>query len=452
MGSARLTAKQDSPFVALLMRRDYAVCALLAIAVTLGGGGVGAGFLNLVVQLLGLAILAVHSRAILEFATKAPRGLVILALATLALPLLQLIPLPAQVWSALPGRDLVSQSLSLIGERDAWMPFSVDPNRTFLGFIALLPAFAVLALGWNLDRAQTERVQRLIIGLALFSVALGAVQLASANRVGNLYPGGHPLQVYGTFANHNSTGLFLVIAIVLLAGLRNDFKRTAAMPGLRIVLFNLLAIAVVLTQSRSSTALLLVPAVLLIFRLRHSQGSDARRGKGAALTVVLPLALFFAGTGYVLLTNDKVRQTVERFESLDDPRPLIWQDSLASAGRFWPLGSGAGTFDEVFQVDESLEHIGPARAGRAHNDYLELAVESGVVGLLLLLGWMIWLAGAVRSAASRSDSASRYAAAAGIGCIAAQSVLDYPLRNEALLCIAAVLIVLLIRNSSPRQA
>lgn len=104
-----------------------------------------------------------------------------------------------------------------------------------------------------------------------------------------------------------------------------------------------------------------------------------------------------------------------------------------------------GTFDEVFQIDESLENITPRRAGRAHNDYLEIAVEAGVVGLAVVALWAIWAAFASWRAASTPQ---RWPALAGTGilmAVALQSLLDYPLRNQAMLCIAALAVALLTR-------
>ena len=453
MGNSAMSASEGSAITSLLTRADVALYALLAAAVVIGGGGVGYGYFNLIVQLAALVVLALHRKEVVSFLKDGPRGLVLLVIATLVLPLLQLVPLPPGMWSLLPGRDLVGQSLELVGATDDWMQVSVDPNRTALGFIALLPAFAVLALGWSLGRSQARLALQILVGLALFGLALGALQLASANLVGNWYPGGHPQHLYGTFANHNSTGIFLVIAMLALAGLPpNQAKRKRSVfQPLWTSLFAALAVGVILTQSRSSAALLVVPAVFLVVRSRFGGSQDQDRPGKPGLMIILPLALLFAGGGYLLLANEKVQQTFERFDELENRRPEIWQDSLVAIDRFWPIGSGVGTFDEVYQVDESLEHVAQTRAGRAHNDYLELAIESGIAGVALLLAWLAWLGLAAWQAKSRSDPLTRLAAAAGLGCVVLQSVLDYPLRNEALLCVAAMLVALLARNRAKAE-
>jgi O-antigen ligase len=76
------------------------------------------------------------------------------------------------------------------------------------------------------------------------------------------------------------------------------------------------------------------------------------------------------------------------------------------------------------------------RAGRAHSDYLELAIEAGLPGLLIVTAWLAflaWLAWRVRLSRLRWFA---WANAAFLLVIALQSITDYPLRNQALLAVA----------------
>ena len=109
-----------------------------------------------------------------------------------------------------------------------------------------------------------------------------------------------------------------------------------------------------------------------------------------------------------------------------------------------------GTFDEVFQVDESLEYISLRRAGRAHNDYIELAVEAGGFGLVVVLGWAAWIAFAAWRAVLTPQ---RWSALAGTGifvAMALQSTLDFPLRNQTMLCLAAFALLLIAPPRKPQ--
>ena len=120
---------------------------LLGIAIILGGGGVRYALMNAAVQLAALALLAVRPACVRTFWQAAPTGLRILLIATLALPAIQLVPLPPALWQALPGRDLVAESLALAGSPGLWMPLSLDPGRTLVALVGLTaPAIAEACL------------------------------------------------------------------------------------------------------------------------------------------------------------------------------------------------------------------------------------------------------------------------------------------------------------------
>lgn len=426
-----------------LFRPESHLCALLVVAFFAGGGGVGAALFNLVVQLTALLVLALNYTAVARFVREAPRGLVFLVACTLALPLLQLVPLPPAMWMPLPGRDLVAQSLGLVAAQHDWMPLSLAPARTFVAFLGLLPPLAVLVLGWSLPAPGRRMVLVLLIALGACSVLLGAVQLMSGGRLGVIQSEGYGSNnVHGVFANRNSAGLFFVIALVALVAW------TFAMPRRRPVLAGAAAAAVlmvlclVLTRSRSSMALSLFVLPVLGYALTRIGRFTRRRAvllSGAILGVGV---LGIAGLG--ALGNSNVRSSVERFASIQDIRPIIWEDTVVAIRRYGVVGSGMGTFDEVFQVDESLEYLDPRRAGRAHNDWLEIVLEAGVAGAILAAAWSIFILAAGARALRERVPTDGIAALAILAVFAFQSIIDYPLRNETNLCIAALAVGLLL--------
>ncbi|MEL7691465.1 O-antigen ligase family protein [Citromicrobium bathyomarinum] len=430
------------------LRASAGLALMLVIAISFGGGGRSAPLANLIVQLAALLALAVSIANLREFLLAVPRGLVVLIAISMAIPMVQSIPLPPTVWTALPGRELVSESLALIDASGTWMPFSVDPSLSLLAFIGLVAPLTVLVLAAPYRAQQIRAGLLALLGGALVCLFIGSVQFASGGDALDFYAGGSVNRLAGTFANHNTAGIFFVILLCLLVSAQKDwFPSPFVNLGPRIALGLVFLIGVILSQSRSSIALLLFPALVLVWRLycAHTLMKWSRRslalasGSGALAIAMVALLTFSGGRG---------AQSIERFESLEDLRPAIWADGLVSADRFWPVGSGMGTFDDVFQLDESLEHVTPRRAGRAHNDYLEIAIESGVLGLAMVLGWVAYLGSLTwRSLRSRSDLLP-LGASAGLACIALQSVVDYPLRNQAMLCVAAFLVVILVSGVS----
>ncbi|MGB3166541.1 MAG: O-antigen ligase family protein [Alteraurantiacibacter sp.] len=411
--------------------------ALVLLALLLGGGGLAYGLRNLAIQLLALALIATNWSLVARFLSSAPRPLAVLVGLSLALPLVQLVPLPPALWQALPGREVVAESFAILGMNGRWFPASLDPMRTLVAFCGTLAPAALIVVGSQLSANDTQRLLHTALAGCGIAFLLGAVQLASANSVALLYAERtQPDVLYATFANRNSTAMLFVLALALLSsGVR--------LPGgcwTSLAVGVLLALGVVLTQSRSGMALL-VP--VLLFTLWRFSGVSDRK------VVLSGLAVLLAGAATAWAASDRINGALERFSTGAADRPEMWEDSAYAAREYWPVGSGMGTFDEVFQLHESLEYVSPRKAGRAHSDWLEITIEGGIVSLVLALGWLTWIASAALRTGSPDTLWHRRAAGLALSCIALQSLVDYPLRNQSLLCMAALCVALLV---TPRVA
>lgn len=425
------------------------VLVLLFVAVLSGGGGVAYGLANLLVQIVALAALALNGDAVKRFAADAPKPLVGLVAITLLLPLLQLVPLPPQTWENLPGRDLLEEAIAA-ASAPGWRPLTVNTARTFVAFTGLIAPFAVLVFGWRSTAAALHRAVLALVCLGVASVLLGAFQVLDGGQVGLLYPEAKmPGVLFGLFANRNSTAIFLVSCLLLLCTLPHQRPLSPKWLA-KLVAAVLLVTGVILTQSRTGLVLLALPAGLLVLQgvvhLAERKGriGAARLPLGVGMIVLAGLAIV-AGT-VAGLPGSRLETVLARFEQTQEQRPLIWEDARFSVERYWPAGAGMGTFDEVFQIDESLENISPRRAGRAHNDYLELAVEAGPFALVIVLGWAVWT---IRAAGLAVGGPGRWLGLASAGILAAvalQSLLDYPLRNQTMLCVTAFAVAVLARQ------
>lgn len=429
----------------MLKTRANQLSALLIVAAILGGGGVAYGLSNLVVQLVALSLLALNYPAVRDFFREGPVFLVALTVLSLAVPLLQILPLPPSAWTALPGREVVAESLTASGGA-GWFAMSVDSARTFVAFVGLLAPFAIVVLGWRCPDNGLARAVLVVIGLGLLNVVLGSVQILGGGA-GILYVENEmPGVLFGFFANRNSTAIFLVCCLILMATLPPS--RLLSLSGLaKFSTALLLGVGVVLTQSRTGLVLLAIPLALGAVHFASLRFAAAKPGADrqpvGRMLLIAGLALVAIASFATMMGNTRLDGVLARFENTEDQRTLIWDDAQVTARRYWPVGAGMATFDEVFQADESLENISPRRAGRAHNDYLELAIEAGVIGLALLAGWVLWI---MIAGVRAMSSAQRWPALSGAGILLAiglQSVLDYPLRNQTMLCLAALAIALL---------
>ena len=426
---------------------------LLIAAIFFGGGGVAYGLRNLLIQIVALLVLALNSGLVLRFLREAPRPLMLLVIATMALPLLHAVFLPPDLWQALPGRDAAAESFAIAGlAPDRWFSLSVSPMRTVVAFCGTLAPATVIVVGHALDRESRLLLAWTVVGGSIAAFAWGAVQLSSGNTYGLLFNERTvPNVFYGTFANRNSTALFMVLSLCILFGMPVPKNRILIVAGAAAAA--LLATGTVLTQSRTGMVLLVIPMGLLLLRLAlglREQSADQTR-KRFSIALVLGLATLVAGAVVVSAsTGGRAADSFARFgTTMETDRPEMWEDGLYAADQYWPVGAGMGTFDDVFQMHESLEFVSPRRAGRAHNDYIELAIESGIPGLVLAALWLGWSAFMALRPGSQHNRWTRLASGAGVAAIALQSLLDYPLRNQTLLCVAAVLVVLL---AKPRRA
>lgn len=450
--SARKADSVSDPAVRAGMRFVLLIAMLLTVAFAFGGGGVRYGLANLAVQLTALAILGFHREEFLHFWKASPFALRALAGLSLLLPAFQLLPLPEALWSVLPGRELVAQSREAIGV-SGWAPASVDPARTLVALSGLIVPVVILTIGWAIPRRHLMTIGWFVVFLGIVCLVIGVPQVLSGGTVLQFYEERSPASLLvGTFANRNSTGLFLVSALTLAALLPLPLARPhpAALP-VRLGICALLGLGVILTQSRSALTLCLIPAALGGLRAlsfwrheRRSQRGDSPDRYGKAIMGLSVLGII-AVTVALVMSPGRIGDTLDRFDDLSDSRLYLWDDATYSAQRYWPVGAGMGTFDEVFQVDESLENLSERRAGRAHNDYIELAIEAGAFGLALAAAWIVlivWLGWKARL------SPFRWAAWAGgaiLLCVALQSITDYPLRNQAMLAVSSFAILLLAR-------
>lgn len=419
---------------------------LIALAIAVGGGGSAYGLRNLFVELAALLILALQRERVWVFARQAPRSLLLLVTLTIAVPLCQLVPLPASLWQSLPGREPAIAAFEIAGvSAQQWFPISLDRGRTLSALLALLAPLTILAVGWGMPSDEQYRLARFAAFAALAALALGIVQLASGNSSAQLFAmTPKPDVLYATFANRNSTAAFLVIALLMLSG----SPRFAGPAGLPVAVAGgaLLGLGVILTQSRSGMVLLALALGFILLRtfltlLARSKGGDGTPRPALVASLLAAMLMVAAALGSAAL-GGRAADSLSRFGDTQTDRPHMWEDGAFAAGEYWPIGSGMGTFDEVFQLHESLEYVTPRRAGRVHSDVLEIVIEAGIAGPLLVLGWLIWAA----QASLRAPPHWRWTAlGAGTGVLALllQSLLDYPLRNQTLLCFAGLLILLL---------
>jgi hypothetical protein len=431
--------------------------ALLVAAPLMRGGNRYAALIALeIIALLVLAgIGAGHALARPQAAMPISRPLWALLLSPLLLALIQLTPLPASVWSWLPGHDIYAQPLGQLGVPPAgWRPLSLNPDATVGSLLAAIPILAAFMLGYLATLTQLRVLLRVVAALALAEVMLGLFQISG----GENSPFFFGVMTYGppvgTFANRNHFANYLAMALAGYVWLAFESVRNARLKSGRITF-----------GSRHRVALWAVGGLVLVLGILMS------RSRGAAL-FGLPMA--FAGVGLVslrikgwsraswaavaasavliggaaaLVGFDAVTSRIsgEQLASSANFRGELARTSLHGAMAFWPWGSGWGSYDSVYPRFQPGSIAG--FANHAHEDYVEMLFEGGIFFVLLAGLFVRLVAVRARHLVDRAlrerklDRECMAAALCGLGLLGllAHSLVEFNLRIPANVILGALL-------------
>ncbi|MBI1347022.1 hypothetical protein GC163_12110 [bacterium] len=341
---------------------------------------------------------------------------------------------------------------------------SVNPSSTRREMWLLLAGLTAYGLAMRNFSGRSER--RLLTAVVAMNGAAIAyfslVQMMSWN--GQLFwsvpiEGTTP---YGPFVNRNAGGGFQVMTLAACAylassllgdGPADDSQRQLNhraiwqtwLPPRHVCLWTLLAVLVMLvagiTLSLSRGAWLgAVVGVLTVLLFVRPQ-----QLKWQHFLTILGLLTTSAGLLTWLSLTDVVRQRIPESTAHVghlDGRLELWGDILRMIPAYWRTGSGLGTFGLVQPIYQQRPML--VWSDQAENLFLQILVEEGIPGLLLLCLLVVW-AGRILLTAARSAKSSELRALIGLGLylIASQATcasLDFGLRYPANQLTLAVLL------------
>ena len=448
---------------------------LLVGAITWGtlafGGVYPWAFIPLLIASLGIGATALLLR---PAAARVPRRLAWAFAAIAAGTATQLVPVPSHMLAWLsPATDRFLREYDILyawSADSARHPFSIDPRLTWRGF-AFLCCYGCLLIGLvrTLTRSIVVRLAGSITALGMCVAMAGIVQRALSN--GKIYGFWEPLEPlaspFGPFVNRNHFAGWMLMTIPLTLGLigalasrstprnrsgwRGWMTWGASSDGCKIAMtvlaFVVMALALVLTNSRSGIIGLITTFIFSLTFVWLREKRRTQRFIGAGVLAALAVLIFlWAGVDNVFATfaDPGTRNLSGRLP--------IWKDTGRIIRDFPLTGTGLGTYGVstvLYQRTLPLEHL-----QEAHNDYLQLAAEGGLVLGIPIASAIVLLIVEIRRRLRDDKSRTLYWIRAGAigGCLAIsfQEIAEFSLQMPGNALLFVVLVAISLTQSSER--
>ena len=351
----------------------------------------------------------------------------------------------------------------------AWLPTSVDtPFERF----DVWRAFIIYATVWStacslwigITRRRTMQILLgVLVGNAVILGLVGFIHRAGGEpKVLWLqsFPGAAS---FASFIYQNHAGAYFSLMSFVALGLAvwhffEGRKRMARSTpaALWLIASLLLVFAVIFSLSRGAIISLVVfggAAVIALLLLRFMSSTQS------TTTPLVPvmIAVMILGTIGYMVRNIDFSAVRYRFEELaklqaSDPsyvsRKLAREAATEMYGDHWARGVGAGGFRFLFP--EYVRHRpmiyekGQLFWEHAHNDWLEIPIELGLAGVLLLAGAVGWL-GWTWSRFGGLRHPLALMIALGAGQILAHALIDFPFQCPAILVTWWALVIISLR-------
>ena len=350
------------------------------------------------------SILAIAVAGILYWAAMRPRERAPadpwtrrLALAFVAWGAFQLVPLPLWLVGVLsPMRAELSRAAGIT----LWMPLSIAPAETFSRLLelggAVVAFFLARELCWRWrGRSWVAVAPLLVLGIA--EALIGAVQ-AYLQGAGEAAAG-----VSGTYVNKNHYAALLEMTMPLVLAAGAAVYRAGFLPHARPAAPAIKASALMgcgalmlaaLAASQSRMAFLGALCSLAVMGVISITAVEQRVYRPVPIgRRLLAGGAVFAAVGLLFILVPP-KALIERYGLLagkggeiGDARNGIWSESIPMVKAYPIVGCGLGAYESGFM---RFKKVAPMfRVDFAHNDYLQILVELGIVGLAIGLALVV---------------------------------------------------------------
>ena len=325
---------------------------------------------------------------------------------------------------------------------------SVEPFWTQMFAFHFLALFFIFAASLTfLDSASRLRKMTLLITIFGFAFAFFAIlqSVLSPTKIYGIYEVEYA-KPFGSYVNRHNFAAFMEMAIALPLGL----IFTGAIPRDKRLIYltavGLMGVALILSGSRGGLVSLLAMVVFVLILTNWNRRTE-RVGLKIGLTVLLVGVLI---AGAILIGGES---SLTRFaetavsNDITTNRTYIWKVTLDVIKNNLPFGAGIGAFAAAFTPHDTMNGI--ERVEQAHNDYLQILADAGIVGLILA-GFFIYRLFRTGFESIKTDNLFRRGVAIGAfgGCFAilVHSIFDFVLHTTSITIMFLTLVSMLVAS------
>ncbi len=330
-----------------------------------------------------------------------------------ALLVFQLIPFPEKLLDLIsPGLTEIADMAGIKSRTSFPSRISINSNATLNTLIestSYIIVFIFVSLGFR-EKNDLKKTTYFLVFFGFAISFFGIIHKFTSNGklywVKELTRGGSP---FGPFVNHNHFAGFIVMIIMPTLALilyATSCKRRSVNDGyelntsILILFVSVMIAALFLTLSRGGMAGF-IAGVITLFCLLIKEGEHFKRGVIAAITAVSTVGLITAiGAGTILARFSTLFGFYKESSYLY--RLTGWKASFEAFKDFLLFGTGGGTFADIFTVYRPLSMR--STFIHAHNEYIQLMVESGIAGLIITLFIVVFFIKKFNPLAKRSES------------------------------------------------
>ncbi len=365
---------------------------------------------------------------------------------------LQLIPLPANFVNFIAPQIYKTYAPILdLQETKSWIPLTVNQKATLLEFIRIscYTSFYILTVQLLSKKDRLLKTVHVVVYLAIGIAFLAILQKFTSDTIiywlrpapQDASPGG-PWVYRNHYAGFMELVFPLVLALFFYHRPKVDkklafrarmaaFLSTSGSNFYFLLGFGAILIlcSVFVTLSRGGTIAINL-GLLLFFLLLRQKSSKSKGGVFFLAMAIVFLAVGWMGWDPIL---SRFNSVVSATGEIQNGRLFIWQDCAPMIHDYFFTGSGFATFTHAFPRYSTIPSS--ALFDHAHNDYIELLTDGGLIGFSLAAWFVLAIfRNGINMLQKRRDTYSILLSIAGITAlfsILLHSITDFNMHNGA---------------------